>query len=246
MAAQIKGKCNYCGKEYTKGNMLRHLRSCKMRKEVLEKETGRKNCGYFVISIYGRYDKNYWLIIEVNENDTLSELDDFLRDIWVECCGHLSSFEIDGMIYDSNSSEEEFWGPPSRDMECKLKKVLRQGMSFRYEYDFGDTTELVLDVKDYRKGADKADDLTILSRNNAPELFCDCCHTKKAEYINTLWYSEEIKFICGDCMEQKEKEEEIDESLFLPVCNSPRMGVCGYEGSISYPDQFEPDCVDGA
>lgn len=43
-------------------------------------------------------------------------------------------------------------------------------------------------------------------------------------------------------MESDEKSEEYDDSeFFLPVCNSPRMGVCGYEGSDIYPDQFEPD-----
>lgn len=30
----------------------------------------------------------------------------------------------------------------------------------------------------------------------------------------------------------------------LPVCNSPRMGVCGYKGSKLYSDQFEPDKSD--
>lgn len=29
--------------------------------------------------------------------------------------------------------------------------------------------------------------------------------------------------------------------FFLPICNSPRMGVCGYEGSEVYPCQFEQD-----
>lgn len=28
---------------------------------------------------------------------------------------------------------------------------------------------------------------------------------------------------------------------FLPIMNSPGMGVCGYEGSDIYPEQFEPD-----
>lgn len=35
-------------------------------------------------------------------------------------------------------------------------------------------------------------------------------------------------------------EDEIAE-YYLPVCNSTRMGVCGYEGSEVYPDQFVPD-----
>lgn len=38
-----------------------------------------------------KYSKKYWLIIEVSENVTLKELDNFIRDIWVECCGHLSA-----------------------------------------------------------------------------------------------------------------------------------------------------------
>ena len=38
MANQTKGFCKYCGKEYTKGGMLRHLPACKARKAVLEAE----------------------------------------------------------------------------------------------------------------------------------------------------------------------------------------------------------------
>ena len=44
---------------------------------------------------------------------------------------------------------------------------------------------------------------------------------------------------------EEDEEQEFDDydvpEYFLPVCNSPRMGVCGYEGSKIYPDQFEPD-----
>ena len=73
---------------------------------------------HFEIVISDKYLKEYWLIIEANENTTLKELDEFIRDIWVECC--------------------------------------------------------------------------------EPE-------------------------------------------IFFPICNSPRMGVCGYDGSRIYSDQFEPD-----
>ena len=39
-----------------------------------------------------------------------------------------------------------------------------------------------------------------------------------------------------------DEEIEVEESGYLlPVTNSPRMGVCGYEGSDFYPNQFEPD-----
>ncbi len=43
-------------------------------------------------------------------------------------------------------------------------------------------------------------------------------------------------------MGRLDEEIEVEESGYLlPVTNSPRMGVCGYEGSDFYPNQFEPD-----
>ena len=44
-------------------------------------------------------------------------------------------------------------------------------------------------------------------------------------------------FLCEDCA----KTHACDEEMRLNVCNSPRMGVCGYGGRIKYPDQFVPD-----
>lgn len=38
MALQTKGLCKYCGKEYTKGGMLRHLQTCKKRSAKLAEE----------------------------------------------------------------------------------------------------------------------------------------------------------------------------------------------------------------
>ena len=47
MAEQTKGLCKYCGKEYTKGGMLRHLPACKKRKEKLESEKEKENVAIF-------------------------------------------------------------------------------------------------------------------------------------------------------------------------------------------------------
>lgn len=96
MGTQTKGFCKYCGKEYTRSGMLRHLEACKERKSKLAMETYKRKCRYFQIVISGKYAKAYWLIVEVSENTTLKELDQFIRDIWVECCGHLSAFTIHG------------------------------------------------------------------------------------------------------------------------------------------------------
>ena len=105
--------------------------------------------------MYGRYDKDYWLIVEVSENATLKELDQFIRDIWVECCGHLSAFDIGGVSYELMPETDSFWGPPAKSMNYKLKDVLTVGQTITYEYDFGSTTELILNIHSYRVGVRK-------------------------------------------------------------------------------------------
>ena len=63
MAVQNKGFFKYCGKEYTRAGMLRHLQACKERKNSLFKENGKRRCRYFEIVISDKYLKEYWLII---------------------------------------------------------------------------------------------------------------------------------------------------------------------------------------
>lgn len=255
MAGQTKGLCKYCGKEYARGGMLRHLAACRERKEKIEPQNGKRRYGYFELVITGKYENAYWLIVEAKETETLWDLDEFIRDIWVECCGHLSAFEIDGILYESNPSPDIFWGPPAKSMDCKLKNVLSVGQTINYEYDFGSPTELVIKVHSYRQGAGEKG-ITILSRNNPPQILCSHCQENDAEWIQSEYRYGEKPFWCMECLRKvnmeeqedvedpEELEEWTDDELVegcLPVCNSPRMGICGYDGSRVYSDQFVPD-----
>jgi hypothetical protein len=76
---------------------------------------------------------------------TLDELDNYLRAIWLECCGHLSSFDI-GEISDTQLFDDGMAWREERSMDVRLDKVLAAGMEIPYEYDFGTTTELVIRV----------------------------------------------------------------------------------------------------
>lgn len=261
MAKQTKGFCKYCGKEYTRGGMLRHLSACGERKKVLEAETGKRKCGYYELLLMGRYNKNYWLIIEIRETATLRELDQFIRDIWVECCGHLSEFNIAGQRYEVLPDEDFFWDEPSKSMDYKLSSVLSAGMEFTYEYDYGSTTELIVKVQEYRIGIWKKEAVTILSRNNPPEMICSVCEKNPAEWVNPEGFYTGEPFLCEECLKKKKEDREMeedeyeeedeymlddgwmDEDFLLPICNSPRMGVCGYCGSEKYPDKFVPDIM---
>ncbi|HHV11209.1 MAG TPA: plasmid pRiA4b ORF-3 family protein [Clostridiales bacterium] len=232
MGKQSKGKCRFCGKEYTKASMMKHVSSCLECIKELEQNENEKTCGYFGLVITGKHDKSYWLITEFREDATLKDVDQFLRDIWLECCGHLSSFEILGITYDRDPDPFDDWGHPVKSMNCKLKSVIKKGMTFEYEYDFGSSTDLVISVFGYRGGKWKKDRFTILSRNNPISYICDECGEKPATAVCAQCIYEGMGMLCDDC----QKDHECGEELLLPVCNSPRVGVCGYEGSLKYPD----------
>lgn len=237
MTKRIKGKCKYCGKEYTFSYMNKHLSVCEERQKKWMEEIGSKKCGYFELTIYPKYNRDYWLYVEMKETATLKDLDQFLRDIWVECCGHLSAFDINGVSYDVAPQDDLFWGKKPKSMNCKLKSVLEKGMTFSYEYDFGSTTELMITVVNHRIGGDGKEKLIILSRNNPIEFLCNVCGKKSAAYICAECFYDGGGWLCEDCA----RTHECGEDMLLPICNSPRMGVCGYCGSNIYPDQFVPD-----
>lgn len=244
MAVQTKGLCKYCGREYTKSGMIRHLETCKERKNKLAMETDKRRCNYFQIVISGKYAKAYWLIVETSEDTTLKELDQFIRDIWVECCDHLSAFTINGTRYESYVDTNRILGAPSKNMNYRLKDVAEVGDSISYKYDFGSTTELILDIHSSRDGDKKNSKITILSRNNPPQIICSNCEQNEAKWINPEGYCEGVPFWCDECLDAENDEEEgeyYEPEFLLPICNSPRRGVCGYGGSDIYPDQFEPD-----
>lgn len=232
MSKQTKGKCKFCGKEYTKTSMVKHLLSCNEQKNELDKSASEKKSGYFGLVISGKYAKAYWLITEFREDATLKDIDKFLRDIWLECCGHLSSFDIDGTSYESDPEPSGGWGNPVKSMNCKLKNVLEEGMVFDYEYDFGSTTALTISVFNYRIGTWKREKLSILSRNNPAEYICDECGEKTATAVCSECMYDGAGLLCDDC----QKEHGCDEEMLMNVYNSPRFGVCAYEGSSKYPD----------
>ena len=126
MAKRTKGKCKYCGKEYTFSYMNKHLPVCEERQKKWAEETGGKKCGYFELAVYPKYNRDYWLYVEIKETATLKDVDQFLRDIWVECCGHLSAFKIGGVSYDVMPQNDFFWGGTRKSMNYKLKSVLKK------------------------------------------------------------------------------------------------------------------------
>jgi hypothetical protein len=85
-----KSKCLLCDSEYTGRGMGKHLSSCIKKKLA---SGGNDLAGnYYHIAVQAAYDRDYFLHLLVSFNTTLEELDNFLRAIWLECCGHMSAF----------------------------------------------------------------------------------------------------------------------------------------------------------
>ncbi|MEO8970790.1 MAG: hypothetical protein ABI406_04220 [Ktedonobacteraceae bacterium] len=122
-----------------------------------------------------------------------------------------------------------------QDMDVRLRKVLHAGTKFSYTYDFGSSTDLSLRIVAEREGSmtnvneDDDEVVQILSRNEDPVILCRECG-KPATRIVPGYYSAELGALCDTCKPNSEEDEFFAEESFLPIVNSPRVGVCGYTG----------------
>lgn len=103
-----RGTCRFCQGEFAKNKMTQHLKSCKARSARATEQEGHQQ-RLFHLLVEGKYRPDYWMHLEMPAAATLGELDEFLRGTWLECCGHLSEFEIGGASY-SSMPEDDDWG----------------------------------------------------------------------------------------------------------------------------------------
>lgn len=197
------GECYFCNQKFSKSDMRQHLDSCIGR--------GGKGKKAFHIIVDGLYQPEYWIHIVISVDAKLSELDEFLRDLRLDCCGHASEFTIVGESYGS-------------DMDIVLTDLLSPGMEFYHTYDFGSPTELRLKVISEVDRSDEDNVIRVMARNDSPSMLCDC--GKEATWICIECSLDGKGRLCDNCVE----EHECGEDMLLPVVNSPRVGVCGYEG----------------
>ncbi len=99
-----------------------------------------------------------------------------------------------------------------------------------YEYDYGSTTYLRIQVMARYQGPapDPEEPIRILSRNYKPDIRCAQCDAP-AEY----WDPEDGTPWCAEHLPAEKAERA------LPIVNSPRTGVCAYDGPYDPDLQFE-------
>ncbi len=229
MARQTsKGTCTFCHGEFSKQAMTRHLETCQQRIATEAKAGSRlkaQQTRKFHLVVEGRDLPMYWMHLEVAASTTLATLDRFLRDTWLECCGHLSAFEIGGIRYAVDAGMADEWDMGEKSMRVRLDKVLSAGQTCTYEYDYGTTTELKLRVISDQEVEAKGKAIQVLARNTAPEILCEICG-KPATNVCSQCIFDGKGWLCDDCA----GEHECGEEMLLPVVNSPRVGMCAYTG----------------
>lgn len=229
MARQTsKGTCTFCHGEFSKSTMTRHLETCEQR-AITEAKAGSRQKAQQIRKLHlvveGRDLPMYWMHLEVTASTTLTTLDQFLRNTWLECCGHLSAFEIEGVRYAIDAGMYDDWDMGEKSMQVRLDKVLSAGQTCSYEYDYGTTTELKLKVISERQVVAKGKALQVLARNTPPAILCEVCGKPATEVCSQCIFDDK-GWLCGDCAE----EHECGEEMLLPVVNSPRVGMCAYTG----------------
>lgn len=219
MRTESRGKCSLCGTPLSKRQILRHLSECAYPE-------GRNVAAVVQLRV-DVPGTAYWLDVDVKANAPLRELDDFLRNIWLECCGHLSSFEIGHTRYAVVLSDDIFGlEPDERSMNARVSASLPpEGSMFTYEYDYGSTTHLRLKVVAHRKAPSRRESVRLLARNDDPVWTCGVCE-ETATVLCAYCFLEDDAFFC----EAHSEDHGCGEDAILPIVNSPRMGVCGYTG----------------
>ena len=195
------GNCFICGQTMSKTKMKNHI--------IKEHMQGDEEC--VLVKIEGGQGKKYWLFVDIPKKSTLDVLDQFLREIWMECCGHMSTFSV-GRYEDAELA-----------MSRKLS-AFPAGSVFNYEYDMGSTTESLITVVAETGRPKQKSAVRLLARNEPFAYKCTECGKPAVHICQECMWETDDAYYCKKCG----KDHECD--MLISITNSPRCGECGYDG----------------
>jgi hypothetical protein len=205
----MSGKCELCNNQIEQDDLDNHVVKC------ISNQKGEVE--NVLLRVYALHHENlYWLYILIPSRLRLSVLDKYFRDIWLECCGHLSEFDINGKRY----KREEMMKP--------IKSAMPIGSKITYSYDFGSPTYLTIKPV----GTYMTDNLTVklISRNDKPFIKCDGSRCKQDSTLTCTnceyTYCDKCAWLSKHkCTSEDGYNVEMDT---VQIVNSPRSGICGY------------------
>lgn len=221
---QSRGVCTYCGQELAKGGVSKHLQACTKRREVIAQAESKGGATekLYHLRVQSADSTLFWLDLEMRGSATLKKLDDYLRAIWLECCGHLSEFFADGP-----------WSAKVA-MSRKVQDAFARNAELSHVYDFGSSSTTTIKLVSQREGVPTTKHpIVLMVRNLQPEAHCIVCGKPATVLCMECLYEDDTEgFLCDEHAEDHPHE---DYGEPVPLCNSPRVGVCGYTGPAEPP-----------
>jgi hypothetical protein len=201
------GFCALCGHRATKTTMMAHVEACVAAHDKIGQPQP-----LVVLRFAAVGEPRYWLVIEAKADAQLGHVDALLRQLWLECCGHMSAFRLG-----------------RRELAMTTATAIafaRAASKVEYEYDFGSTTALTGELVGERHGSIGRASVRLLARNEPPVWPCGDCKAPATVVCPYCIDSDDGLF----CDAHADVHEHAGEEVYLPVVNSPRMGVCAYTG----------------
>ena len=221
---QTQGSCVYCGRKMTRGGMSKHLQACTKRQEKISSANQGRGKDRFLyhVQVQDAWSGDFWLHLEMPGSATLEDLDFYLRAIWLECCGHLSQFSMGG------------FGNDEIPMSTKVEEIFEVGVELTHIYDFGTSSETLIKGVAMREGkATTSHPVALMARNDRPEVDCmECEQPASWLCMECLYEHDKPGMLCDEHVENHPHD---DYGEPIRLVNSPRVGMCGYDGPAKPP-----------
>ena len=204
--------------------MRRHLQTCHRRMDVVAEadKVRASNTKLHHLRILDQYDGDFWLHLEVNGLATLNDLDYYLRAIWLECCGHLSLFSVDG------------WSSDEIQPGQTVEQAFSPGLELTHIYDFGTSNYTRIEALDVRDGKPTtANPVVLMARNSPPDRRCTDCGQPASEWCMECVFEHDAPGTLCELHSESHPHEDYGDTL--PIVNSPRSSTCGYDGPAEPP-----------
>lgn len=208
--------CKICNQKFTERGLKKHIIKCiptTIYNGIYMRLYGEKKIKVNDETII----KKYWVYIVVPLDYTLHKLDSVIRNIWVECCNHLSEFivskdnKINIYIYSNHEQEDK-----DINQQINLLDVIKN-KELVYHYDFDNTTKINIEILDIITNKKNNENILLINRNNEVDINCSNCNNSSNKICSIC---NKINCCYNSCM--------CDNKTLLPLLNSPRMGTCCY------------------
>ncbi len=204
--------------------MSRHFAKCPRLMEAIEKADAAQSGAEVLLHlrVQDAHLKEFWLDLEMRGASPLKKLDAYLRAIWLECCGHLSEFSPGG------------WGSGKVGMSQTASKAFESALQLTHIYDFGTSSETLVSLVATRRGnALTKHPITLLARNILPVAVCQECDQNATHLCMECQIEHDQPGMLCEAHSQNHPHSGYGE--LLPLVNSPRLGMCGYDGPAEAP-----------